>query len=207
MADEQAKATPAKVKTLEEIDREIKEMQREEMLLRLDDTRENVAQTKARKEVRSRQNRQRQGQLRTDLLDRKSVIMDCTHRQGGSPGKERKGKGPSALRQVILPDNRELVMCANCGLRVFSPFVQNGFDGVYKNETKKAAKERLEQYQMDTAEFNRLKELAEDQLTPEAASPMHCGKQFEFKTSRGVNVPMPAPCDTYAQGRDNRNVA
>ncbi len=193
--------------SIAQLEAEIKKMQLEEMTLRLEDTRESVAQSKATREVKSRQNRQRQGQLRADLLDRKAVISECTHRQGGSPGRERKGKGPSALRYVILPDNRGLIMCANCGLRVFSPFPKLGYPGLYKGETKKHQKERLEKFALDKAEFERLTELAEDQLTPEAASPMHCGKQFEFKNSMGDNIAMPAPCDSYAQGTDNRNVA
>jgi len=195
-----------KVPTLAEIDAQIKALELEDMTLRLEETRDRVDGIKASKAVRSRLNAQRQGQLRADLLDRKAVIDECTHRQGGSPGKERKGKGPSALRLVILPDNRELIMCANCGLRVFSPFPKLGYPLPFKGEAKAAQKKRVEKYALDLAEFNRLKELAEDQLTPEAAQAMHCGKQFAFQNSMGNNVSMPAPCDTYAQGTDNRNV-
>jgi hypothetical protein len=200
MADE-------KVPTLAEIEQQIKALELEDMQLRLEETKDRVQALKATKAVKSLQNSQRQGQLRADLLDRKQVISDCTHRQGGSPGKERKGKGPSALRRVILPDDRGLVMCANCGLRVFSPLPSLGYQQPFKGESKAASKKRIEKFELDKAEFNRLVELAEDQLTPEAAQPMHCGTQFAFQNSMGNNVSMPAPCDTYAQGTDNRNVA
>jgi hypothetical protein len=64
----------------------------------------------------------------------------------------------------------------------------------------------VEQYNADLQEFERLKELSQDQLTPEAGSPMHCGKTFQFEDGNGNQVAMPAPCDNYAQGRDNRRV-
>ena len=44
-------------------------------------------------------------------------------------------------------------------------------------------------------------------LTEETASPMHCGKTFAFESRGGNRITMPAPCDSYAQGRDNRQVA
>jgi hypothetical protein len=135
------------------------------------------------------------------------VIKGCTHRQGGSPGRERKGAGHSALRVVILPDNRELVMCANCPLRVFSPLPIDKNAKQRTGETAAEAKLRVAKYERDLVEFEKLTEMAADQLTPEAAQPMHCGKQFSFQGKDGNNMVMPAPCDAYAQGRDNRVAA
>jgi hypothetical protein len=194
--------------TMEDLDLEIKRIQHEAALITLEQARDSNEAYKASKEVRSRQNKQRQGQLRADLVEKAAAIKGCTHRQGGGPGgRERKGKGPSALRVVFLPDERELVMCANCPLRVFSPFPRLASKDLLEGETQADRKARLSTYAEERAEFEELLEKAADQLTPEAAAPMHCGKQFKFIGRNGNQVMMPAPCDEYAQGRDNRNVA
>ena len=194
-------------KSLVETQAEAARVQLETAQIELEEAKERNATWKAQKEVRGRLNRQRQGQLKTDLMERKRVIEGCTHRQGGSPGRERKGSGSSALRVVILPDNRELIMCANCPLRLFSPLPNMKNPELRRGETKTEAKARVEQFMIDLEEFNRLKELSQDQLTPEAAAPMHCGKTFAFQDGYGNNMSLPAPCDSYAQGLDNRKVA
>lgn len=188
------------------IEAEIKRIQLETAQIGLERAREENEQYKAAKELRSRQNRQRQGQLKTDLIERATVIHGCTHRQGGSPGRERKGEGPSALRVVILPDTRTLIMCANCPLRVFSPLPTNKNPERRRGETAADAKARVERFYRETEEFENLAERAKQQLTPEAGSPMHCGKTFAFAGRDGNQIIMPAPCDSYAQGRDNRQV-
>ena len=193
-------------KSIAEVEAETKRIQLETAQIELEEARERNAQWKAAREVRSRQNRQRQGQLRADLADRAVVIRSCTHRQGGSPGRERKGTGPSALRVVILPDERQLVMCANCPLRVFSPLPNLKNPAQMKGETAAQAKERVAKYNAELEEFETLVTHAQDQLTPEAAGAMHCGKTFSFQGRSGNNIIMPAPCDSYAQGRDNRQV-
>jgi hypothetical protein len=190
-----------------EVDAEIKRVELETALLNLEAAKDENARIKADKAVRSLQNRQRQQQLKTDHIEKKKVIETCTHRQGGSPGRERKGSGPSALRVVILPDNRELIMCANCPLRIFSPLPSEKAPRVRRGETEAARDVRVAKYQADLKEFERLKEQSQDQLTPEAAAPMHCGKTFQFEDGNGNQVSMPAPCDSYAQGLDNRQVA
>jgi hypothetical protein len=191
-------------KGLQEIQAEIARIELETAQIRLEQMKEENETYRARKAARLRANEQNLAQLRADHAEKRAVIATCTHRQGGSPGRERKGGGPSALRVVILPDSRELVMCANCPLRVFSPFPGAKNPAQMRGESKAEAKARVEQYSVDLTEFERLKELSQDQLTPEAASPMHCGKTFAFAGGDGNNMMMPAPCDEYAQGLDNR---
>jgi hypothetical protein len=193
-------------KSLAELEAETKRIQLETAQIELEEARERNAQWKNAREARSRQNRQRQGQLRADLIDKTRVIRECTHRQGGSPGRERKGTGPSALRVVILPDERQLVMCANCPLRVFSPLPSLKNPERLRGESANDAKERVAKYNRELEEFERLVIHSQDQLTPEAAGAMHCGKTFSFQGRDGNNIIMPAPCDSYAQGRDNRQV-
>lgn len=189
-----------------QIEAEIKRIQLETAQIGLERAKEENEQYKAAKELRSRQNRQRQKQLKTDLLERATVIAGCTHRQGGSPGRERKGEGPSALRVVILPDLRTLIMCANCPLRVFSPLPTNKNPDRRRGESAADAKARVDQYHRELEEFERLEALSRQQLTPEAGAAMHCGKTFAFVGREGNQIIMPAPCDSYAQGRDNRQV-
>jgi hypothetical protein len=192
--------------TLAQVEAEIKRVQLATAQIQLEKATDEIEQYKSQKEVRSRQNRQRQKQLHTDLIERATVIRGCTHRQGGSPGRERKGEGPSALRVVILPDNRSLIMCANCPLRVFSPLPTNKNPERRRGESAADAKARVEKYEREMQEFGNLEDLARQQLTPEAGAPMHCGKTFAFAGRDGNQIIMPAPCDSYAQGRDNRQV-
>lgn len=193
-------------KTLAEIQAETATIALEMAHLRLEKEKEEIAEWRGRKDVRSRQNKQRQGQLRKDLIERKAIIETCTHKQGGSPGRERKGTGPSALRVCIMPDERELIMCANCPLRLFSPFPADKNAKQRAGETKAEASARVRRYKDELAEFNRLKEESSVQLTPEAGQPMFCGKTFRFENGNGNHIHVPSPCDFYAQGRDNRQV-
>ena len=189
---------------LEEVQARLAQIQLDKAELELEQTRENVNRWKAEKEERSRRNAQRQTQLRIDINERASNARICSHRQGGSFTNLRGGKGPSALSTVILPDERTLIMCAICPLRVFSPFPGDGARKPRRGETKEQAEARVAKYQQDVEEFESLAALARDKLTEEAARPMHCGKTFKFLDGDGNQVQMPAPCDSYAQGLDNR---
>lgn len=191
-------------KTVDDIEAEIKRIQLETATIQLEQARDSNESYKATREVKSRQNRQRQAQLRADLTERVEIIRGCTHRQGGSPGRERKGAGPSALRVAVMPDNRTLIMCANCPMRVFSPLPTDKNPQPRRGESAAEAKARVQRFERETEEFKHLEALATDQLTPEAGAPMHCGKTFSFEARNGNTIVMPAPCDSYAQGRDNR---
>ena len=191
-------------KTKAEIEQEIAQIELETRQIELESAKEANAEYKEKKAARLRANEQRLAQLRQDLSDKQAVIATCTHRQGGAPGRERQGKGPSALRVVILPDNRQLVMCGNCPMRVFSPYPADKSPIRRRGETDDQTKARVAAFHAAQAEFERLQEEATDQLTPEAAQPMHCGKTFSFSDKNGQPMVMPAPCDTYAGGLDNR---
>ena len=191
-------------KTTEEMQAEITRIELETKQIELESAIEKNAEYREQKAARLRANEQRLAQLRQDLSDKQAVIKTCTHRQGGAPGRERQGKGPSALRVVILPDNRQLVMCGNCPMRVFSPYPADKSPMRRKGETEEQAKARVVAFHEAQTEFERLQEEATDQLTPEAAQPMHCGKTFSFSDGNGQPMTVKAPCDTYAGGLDNR---
>lgn len=152
------------------------------------------------KAANSRKNAQRQAQLQTDLKNRVLISEQCSHRQGGSPANPYGGKGAIALKLVGMPDGfTELIMCAICRLRTFSPHPQNQATKAFKGETETAAKKRVEKYHMDKAKFDRLRELSKDTLTPESATKMECGTVIETLDSEtGQRTYRPRPCDSYA---------
>lgn len=189
---------------LEQVRLRTAEVQLKQAEMQLEQTEEQVAQWRNDREQRGRRNKQRQTQLKLDVNEKAGQARGCTHRQGGSLRKPFGGKGPSSLQLVILPDERELIMCAICPLRVFSPFPGDGSKRRRKGESAEQAEARSAMYASEVEEFNRLKAHASDKLTEEAGSAMHCGKTFKFLDGEGNQVQMPAPCDSYAQGIDNR---
>jgi hypothetical protein len=194
---------------LGELNRQLAEVNLRRANMELEMTTEQVEQYEAQKAARKAQNAQRQAQLKMDRRTSASNARKCTHRQGGS-GTDRfysTGKGHSVLSRVILPDERELIMCAVCPLRVFSPREVDKSPKPRANETIEQAKARSRKYRVEREEFDKLIELSKDKLTPEAAAPMHCGTTFSFADGDGRKCDVPAPCDSYAQGRDNREAA
>lgn len=192
---------------LDDLHRQIAQAQLDKARMELELTNEQVAQFKAGRESRSRQNKQRQAQLQKDRLEVARAANDCSHRQGGSAGRQGTphGKGQSALTIAKMPDDRtELIMCAICRLRVFTPDPRRGSKRAQEGETAADVKARLAEYQNDVKEFSALKTLQLDKLTAEAAQPMDCGLTFRFVDEDGREVLVPRPCDAYAQGTDNR---
>jgi len=197
------------MKSEAEIRAELAEVELEAAKIRLEQTREANATYLADKGRRARENKQRQHQMKSDREDLARNIAECTHRQGGSPGRTNKGKGPSALRGIYFPqDERRLVMCSICsirgGLRVWEPRKIDGVARTRKGESEAQMKARVAKFNEDLREFERLWEMAQDQLTPEAGQPMHCGRTFTFSDKEGNLAHVPHPCDGYAQGLDNR---
>lgn len=211
--DPQASAKSKKPSKSEEVEQRLEqiklrtaEVQLQKAELELEQTEEAVAAFKAAKDARSRANKQRQDQLRKVINGQARAARTCSHRGGGNVGKHQKasGRGHSVLFVAVMPDERELIMCAICPLRVFSP---NPMDKARKprdGETAKQAAARVEKYEQDAAEFERLREHSQDKLTTDASTPMHCGLTFKFEDGEGRQVLVPSPCDSYLQGRDNR---
>ena len=206
MAEHEEKRT----KIQEELERtqlEINQVTLQAAKIKLEQTKEEVANYEASKEARSRANKQRMAQLRRDRTDTANTAKGCTHRQGGGLKNPRKGKRESALTVCVMPDERTLIMCALCPLRVFSPREVDKSPKIRAGETKQQAEARVARYYEEKAEFDKLLEHASDKLTDEAAQPMFCGVTFRFEDGDGQVCSVPAPCDAYAQGRDNRKVA
>lgn len=210
MADEHEAPATKRSSVQAELDRtqlEINEVTLQMSKIKLEQAKDEVAQYEASKEARSRANKQRMSQLRRDRMDKAGTAKSCSHRQGGGIKNPRKGKKESALTVCVYPDERTLIMCALCPLRVWSPREVDKSPKRREGETAKQAERRVELYQEERAEFDKLLEHAADKLTDEAAQPMFCGVTFRFEDADGQTCSVPAPCDTYAQGHDNRKVA
>lgn len=189
---------------LEQVRLRTAEIQLRQAEMQLEQTEEQVERWKNERDARGRRNHQRQSQLRVDINEKATTARKCTHRQGGSLNNPYGGKGPSSLVLVVLPDERELVMCSICPMRVFSPFTGDGSRRRREGESEKQTQARVEKYQENLEEFEALKQRAADKLTDDAASAMHCGKTFKFLDGEGNQVQVKAPCDQYSQGLDNR---
>jgi hypothetical protein len=180
------------------------EVQLQEAEMKLEQTEEQIRQFENDKAMRSRANSQRQAQFKMDINQKAATARTCKHRQGASIRNPYGGKGPSALQRMVMPDERTLIMCSICPLAVFSPFPGDGSRKRRRNETEQQAQNRLAKYEADMAEFAKLEDHCADKLTDEAGMSMHCGKTFQFRDGDGNQVQVPSPCDSYAQGRDNR---
>jgi hypothetical protein len=192
-----------------EIRAELAEVELEAAKIRLEQVKEENQEFMARKDQRKRANAQRQQQFKTTRQETARAAKQCSHRQGASlPNARTGGKMSSALHGVYLPqDERRLVMCAICPLRVWEPRPIDGAPKARKGETEAALQKRLTGYAAKLKAFETLWEAAQDQLTDEAGRPMHCGKTFTFSDTEGNRAHVPHPCDGYAQGLDNREAA
>jgi len=191
-----------------ELRAELAAVELETAKIKLDQAREENQQFLARKTQRARQNEQRQAQMKTDNEQRAAKISRCSHRQGGQPGAETEGEGASCMKGIVMPqEERRLVMCNQCPLRIWEPRKINGSAKLRQGESQSNAQKRVAAYQRDLKEFEKFWKDAQKQLTREAGQPMHCGKTFSFSDSEGNLAHVPHPCDSYAQGLDNREAA
>lgn len=166
--------------------------------LNLEAAEEDAARRKAEKAAKSLKNKQRQAQLKNDVVTAQMIASQCTHRQGASPKNQYGGKGASAIKIAKMPDGfTELAMCAICRLRCFSPHPRNQSPKVRDGETREAAKLRVEKYRADLDRFQAFKEHSLDTLTPEAAEPMDCGTTITVTNEDGLPVMRARPCDSY----------
>lgn len=184
------------------IEQEIKRVQLETARLQLDEQRDRNEHLKATKAEKSRRNMERQKQLRAEVSTRTQISNKCKHRQGGTPKNPLNGKGPTALNIAMMPDGfTKLIMCSVCRLRVFTPHPRNQSTKPRDGETAAQAKNRAGQYQDDLEYYNRLMEMAKDNLTEEGAQEMDCGTTIVLRDDEGREVLPTRPCDTYANAQ------
>lgn len=181
------------------IQAEIERVQLETALLNLEQAKIQNAQHVARTEEKKRFNAQRQNQLSIDRHGRIELSKRCSHRQGGTPRNPLKGKGPTSLNVVKMPDGfTKMITCSICRLRKFSPFPPDMSTKKKDGETAEQAKKRVAKFHADKKHFDWLLEKAQDGLTPEATQEMDCGVVIKVTDADGMPVYRPRPCDSYA---------
>ncbi|MGA2087004.1 MAG: hypothetical protein ABSG60_15955 [Terracidiphilus sp.] len=201
MAETAKSTAEAKAESdLAKLDLEIKRIDLETKQLDLEEAKERNQRLKNEKADRSRKNRQRQAQLATDRANRKALMAECNHRQGGSPKNPYKGKGDSALSVFNMPDGfTKLIKCIICRGECWSPHPADQATAIREGETAAQRDARVAKYHADLAEFNRLYDLAKDKLSEEAAQEMQCGVTITTtNTETGAPVLRRRPCDRYA---------
>ena len=210
MADETGKSA-AQLKAEEELKElnlqiarrqaKIQEIALETAELDLEEAKDRNARLKADKADKSRKNKQRQGQLHIDRSNRRQLRdHTCSHRQGGSPRNQYKGKGDSALSVFNMPDGfTQLVKCIICRGEWWSPHPADQAQKPRDGETAGECRARVAQYRDDYEEFQRVLALAMDKLTEEAAQPMECGVTITTTNlETGAQTLRRRPCDSYA---------
>lgn len=178
---------------------EIDRIALETALLNLEEAKERNAQQKAKAENKRRLNAQRQAQLGIDRHGRIEVSLRCNHRQGGTPRSPLKGKGPTSLNVVNMPDGfTKMITCSICRLRLFSPFPPDQSPKAKQGESDRQTKARVAKFHKDKKRFDDLMEKSQDGLTPEATMEMDCGVKIRVTNADGMPVFRPRPCDSYA---------
>ncbi len=101
---------------------EIQNVQLQTAELQMEEQKEKNAAYIATKEDRSRRNKVRQAQLRSERANHEARQQKCAHRQGGQPGETFDGNGPSILtRTEAFFEGNYIIQCARCGLKMAKP--------------------------------------------------------------------------------------
>lgn len=110
-------------RTLEDIQKEIAEVELETKKLQLAEARKRNADFTQREESRRKANQQRMSELEAGRRGAEAIIADCRHKSGGNPKNVLKGGGIgsfSILTRAIMPDGvTEFIQCQRCRLKVY----------------------------------------------------------------------------------------
>jgi len=201
MADKtttQSEKTTAQMADEMRLRREQIEMEAAE--LRLEETREQVMQRKQEKKVAKLRFEQSQEQIRDAIRQRKSRFRQCAHRQGGQGRDMLEGRGPTALKEEIMPDGfTKRIRCLVCRFKISSPLPSNKSTKLKPGETEEQRDIRVAKYWEDLKVFEALeKECHQNNLSKDASSPMHPGTTFTVTDGDGMQIFRPRPSDSYA---------
>jgi hypothetical protein len=118
-----AKATASDTRSLEEIQREILEVELETKKLNLAEAKQRNAEFVQREEMRRKHNRQRMSELKAGRDAAEAVVRECRHKSGGNPTNILRGGGIgsfSILTRALMPDGvTRLIQCSRCRLKVY----------------------------------------------------------------------------------------
>lgn len=133
-------AAEVQVQSLDDIQREIAELELEAKKLQLEELRITTSESKARRESRKRENAQRQAQLKSDRDTLESIQAQCSHLQGGKPDDVLNGDGKPALTVARMLDGETyLIQCPRCRMKRLTPH-----PNLRKTDPERYAKEKAE---------------------------------------------------------------
>jgi len=129
-------------KSLEQIQREIAEVELQTGQLNLAEARKRNETFLAAEEARRRGNRQRQAELKQGREGREAIVTECRHKSGGSPNNILHGGGIgsfSVISRAIMPDGvTRLLQCPRCRMReYFRPLTRQEEVKLKKNDSEK----------------------------------------------------------------------
>jgi hypothetical protein len=170
---------PEKEKSLEQIQREIAEVDLQTKQLQLAEAKDRNAKFMQAEETRRRGNRQRQAELEQGRRAAQALIDDCRHKSGGSPSNVLRGGGIgsfSIISRSLMPDGVTVFLqCPRCRMKMY-------FRPLTPPEQKKLMKGDPEKFER-WKEGKRLFDLSKDQGLEHADLR---GPTFFFQTAEGV---------------------
>lgn len=139
---------PEKIKTVEELNRELLEVQLETARVGLEEAKRKNADYKVAEARRHEHNRQRQAEIEQGQKTRAMIVKRCRHKSGGSPTNIARGGGKfsfSLITRAIMPDGvTEFLQCSRCPLKLYGRERGAAEEKTMEKAAKKAAEERLE---------------------------------------------------------------
>jgi len=163
-------------RSVEDIQREIAEVELETKRLLLGQARKSNEEFNAREAQRHAANKKRMAELEAGRKNHEATVAQCRHRSGGNPTNPLKGGGIgsfSVISKAIMPDGVTILLqCPRCRMKKYTP-------------SAKLKREHPEQYLKEMEEFNRLLAESND------SGPEHNetrGPTFMFTNAEGVPI-------------------
>jgi len=186
-------------KTVEQLQREVLEVQLRRESAALEDTVEQLNDRKIRKERSAKTNAQRQAQMSADNKAAKQIEKSCRHKSGGNPQNILRGGGKfsfSILTRVLMPDGKtELIQCQRCRLKLYgrerTPAEERKMRAAAdRAEQVSEAKRSLEEKKAiaaweDHQEWKRLREISIEEGIDDS---FMRGPTFNFQNEEGMSV-------------------
>lgn len=169
---------------LEDIQREILEVQLETSKIALQKTKAENQAWLQMEEAHRIANKNRQAHLATVAANREALQRVCLHRQGGGPEDTYEGDGKSCLTlSRVFFSNNFLIQCNRCDLALQRPHPKlKSKKPIFAGETAEQIKARIEKYLEDVTRYEGLiREAKGNKLRP------MLGPTWEFADEDGNN--------------------
>lgn len=145
-------------RSLDDIQREILEVQLETAKISLSKARSENQAWHEREESHKISNAQRQAHLVQVERNREAIQSSCLHRQGGGPEDRYEGDGKSCLTLArIFFSNNFLIQCNRCDLALQRPHPKRKSPRpIFDGETQEQVKKRVKLYNEEVTRYEQL---------------------------------------------------